>query len=760
MQFSSHTPLSPNDHVILSEEIAIHERVKIAVREEALASSPDMSVIQTRLKELRDEAISASERDLPSLFQQMYTHHSLAARTFEKKLPDMRAPYFAHVRLVEGGKVRDILIGYQTFISNKHSVTIIDWRHAALAKVFFNFREGDDYEIDLPGRTAEGSLTVRRIITFDTGKLTGISGPSFSLTRERGGDWSRSEGNGLPQLSGGVGSSVSTDQFGIGATSRRLPDVSALLDAEQYSILSQEDRGALLILGGAGSGKTTVALHRMALLAYQKPRFYHPKAMRVVVPEHGLVRLTQRLLKGLDLDGVGVSTFDEWVEAEGKHILKGIPRKIYQWTPPSVITIKRHPAMMKVVDRYIEKLAAILKERAHFLIGDTLPSLPPKLTQETHLPLWERLEIFHLTATKLIRDQSSADRLKDIIDQFLKEARAQAVDVENARGALYTDPDFHQILLQESNGMIKNQMLLDLVRHTKKQFEVPSEESFDSDSEDTKAVDGAELEEDDYAGTLDVEDYGVLLYLMYRVHGIMGRKGKYLTKVRHLVIDEAQDIASIELKLLGQTLDKDATVTVAGDAVQQSDPSVVFRGWDEAMAMLDVGDIEETRLTTNYRCPRPVADLGHKVLGNMAPAEKPVSLREGQDVTISQFPNEGLAMIAINEALSQLLERERLAKIAVVCENDENALRFFEGLKNLDPIRLVTDGEFEFKPGIDVTDVSQVKGLEFDYVIIPDANAIYYPDTPVARRTLHIAITRAVHQLWVIAPGKMSQIVG
>lgn len=760
MHIPSATEWTPFDQSTLCEELDLHERVKIAVKEEALASSPDMGVIQTRLKELRDEAISASERDLPALFQQLYTHHSLAARTFEKKLPDMRAPYFAHICLEEAGKQRDILLGYQTFISTKHRITIIDWRHAALAKVFFNYREGDDYEIELPGRLAEGRLKARRIITFETGELTGIAGPNYSLLRPRGGNWTRLNGDGLPKLAGGAGQAVSAYQFGNGASTRKLPDVSALLDSEQYAILSQEDRGALLILGGAGSGKTTVALHRMALLAYQRPRFYHSKTMRVVVPEQGLVRLTQRLLKGLALEGVGVMTFDHWVSDEGKHILKGLPRRICEWTPSSVIMIKRHAAMMTAVDTYVEHLAASLAERANFLLGESLPDLPAILCDSGEEHLWNRLTACEHIARRKLASGDLPVRLKDLVEQFLKEAKTRTLDVESARGAIYTDPTLHQVLLEKSQGSIKNQMILDLVRHTKKQFEIPRSDSRDEEMQGTKAVDGGDLEDDDYAGTLDVEDYAVLLYFMLKVHGETGRKGKFLTKLNHLVIDEAQDLATMELKLLGQTLGDNATVTVAGDAVQQSDPSVNFQGWDQVLTMLDVAEVEETRLTTNYRCPRPVAELGYKVLGPLAPSTKPASLRDGQDVTISTFPNEGFAMIAISEALSQLLEKEHLATVAIVCENEENAMRFYEGLRSLDDVRLVTDGEFEFKPGIDVTDVSQVKGLEFDYVIIPDANVANYPDTPVARRSLHIAITRAVHQLWVIAPGKPSELLG
>ena len=59
--------------------------------------------------------------------------------------------------------------------------------------------------------------------------------------------------------------------------------------------------------------------------------------VQVVVPEQGLVRLTQRLLGGLGLDDVGVSTFDHWVEDQGRHMLKGLPKRIYGWTPSAVV---------------------------------------------------------------------------------------------------------------------------------------------------------------------------------------------------------------------------------------------------------------------------------------------------------------------------------------------------------------------------------------------------------------------------------------
>ena len=69
------------------------------------------------------------------------------------------------------------------------------------------------------------------------------------------------------------------------------------------------------------------------------------------------------------------------------------------------------------------------------------------------------------------------------------------------------------------------------------------------------------------------------------------------------------------------------------------------------------------------------------------------------------------------------------------------------------------DGRFSFEPGVDVTDVENCKGLEFDYVVVPDASAAAYPDRDDARRRLHVAVTRASHQLWLATGGAWSPLV-
>ena len=75
------------------------------------------------------------------------------------------------------------------------------------------------------------------------------------------------------------------------------------------------------------------------------------------------------------------------------------------------------------------------------------------------------------------------------------------------------------------------------------------------------------------------------------------------------------------------------------------------------------------------------------------------------------------------------------------------------------PVRLVLDGDFRFAPGVEVTCVREVKGLEFDLVVVPDLDAANYPDTPAARRALYVALTRPLHQLWLATAGSWSALL-
>ena len=95
-----------------------------------------------------------------------------------------------------------------------------------------------------------------------------------------------------------------------------------------------------------------------------------------------------------------------------------------------------------------------------------------------------------------------------------------------------------------------------------------------------------------------------------------------------------------------------------------------------------------------------------------------------------------------------------LLELGVLRDKDEFARR-----AEVPALRRVRRDEFNFQPGIDVTDAAQVKGLEFDYVVVVDANVASYPDASWSRHLLHIAVTRAAHQLWLVSTAVPSPLV-
>jgi DNA helicase IV len=469
------------------------------------------------------------------------------------------------------------------------------------------------------------------------------------------------------------------------------PEVTALLDREQFEAVNAPPGEPLLVLGSAGSGKTTVALHRLARIAFEEPKRFPAARMQVVVPETGLARLAARLLEPLGLGKVPVRTLDAWSRGAFQAAFGVPPPRLCPETPALVSRMKRHPA-----------LHAALRRRPR--VADRKPSLG-------HL----RREL----------------------------------------GDLLLDRAFLEGVVAAARGDLPVTVVDEVLRHTRLQLAPPADDELRGvDPSARETLDGRPVSEgtpESLAGTLDPEDLPLLLFLAAVRGGIHGKK------LAHLVVDEAEDVSLFELFVLGRALGGSRSVTVAGDEAQQTFTS--YAGWPEALAALGVREAATCRLETTYRCPRPIADLAHAVLGPLAPAHPPRAGRDGAPVVRFDFPTEAHAHLFLVGAVRDLLEREPEASVGVVANAPGTARSFHRLMADLPEARLALDGRFTFRPGVDVTDVDSVKGLEFDYVIVPDASARNYPATDEARRRLHVAVTRAAHQLWIAAVGTPSPLL-
>jgi DNA helicase-2/ATP-dependent DNA helicase PcrA len=346
-------------HSIVSEELQLLERVLRALSHEERPSGPSEEPIVRELEHIRELLISGQEsKDRTALLDQWQRGTALLAqlrRSRGRPQVERSSPYFAHLRLREGERERDLCLGKATCI--RDGVRVVDWRNAPVSRVFYRYQQGDLYEEEFGGRAVEGEVLARRAVTIVAGRLQRVEAPEGSFQRdprepER---WVQRES---PRLQGGEGAAVRAHRIGhqegrrLGTdpsgnqhrTDKRLPDIAGLLDPAQFDLISRPAPGLLVVRGSAGSGKTTVALHRIAYLAYQDRRIDSPRTLFLTFSP-ALRNYVGHVLPALGVNRVQLLTFEEWASTQRSRILPRLPRAHRDDTPAVVRRAKLHPAL-------------------------------------------------------------------------------------------------------------------------------------------------------------------------------------------------------------------------------------------------------------------------------------------------------------------------------------------------------------------------------------------------------------------------------
>jgi DNA helicase-2/ATP-dependent DNA helicase PcrA len=171
---------------------------------------------------------------------------------------------------------------------------------------------------------------------------------------------------------------------------------------------------------------------------------------------------------------------------------------------------------------------------------------------------------------------------------------------------------------------------------------------------------------------------------------------------------------------------------------------------------------EVDTLRIAYRSSAEIVKFARQALGPLAEDDQwPLVNRNGPPVELFRFTDPGAAVAFLADALKELLRDEPLASVALLTPGADVSALYFEGLHRAEVPRLrrIVTHEFSFAPGVEITEVPNAKGLEFDYVVLIDVSAARYPDSPSARRLLHVGATRAVHQLWLVTVDTPSPIL-
>jgi DNA helicase-2/ATP-dependent DNA helicase PcrA len=736
-----------------------------------------------RLLELRELAAAAKPEDLPALLEQMHTLGAVRAHRGKSTVGsiDRRSPYFGHLRLEEtvsgpGGQAdkvrrRDVLVGSKQYLDAGAGIRIVDWRNAPVSRIFYRYREGDAYEELLGDRPVEGEVLARRTVAIVNGELRKVTAPQGTFVVDADGRWRRAEAMTARLRLPGKGEGVApvgaaADRGKATSADRLLPSIAAMLDKEQYELITKPGLGLVAIQGSAGSGKTTVGLHRVAYLHASNPTRYRAAKMLVIVPNEALIHYTSRVLPGLGVEGVPVMTFARWSVRVVHDLFPRLPSAVSEETPPPVSRVKNHAGMLHAIEAVARDVHLRLDTRVDAAMGKgsrwpesdrvlaawrATQGVPDR--RVTQLAQW-------VSGKRDVPGAGSAAGLPDItrsaVEALGHELRADARGVLAAWDEVTTS----RALLETHFGSHFGKGQLDQVHEwCVRQARVRAEHDRDGE-----------------APSLDSEDHALLLRLWQAMRGpLLDIEGAPLN-LSHLFVDEVQDCSPVELKVLldvaagskedGRADPSQLSVTLAGDMAQrmhEDDEQHLEFDWDATLKEVGVtggaGVIEP--LKVSYRSTAEITSFARAVLGEFAHEAEPIASRHGPPVELFSFASAGEAVAFLADALRELSSSEPDANVALLSRFPQQAEVYYEGLVRAEVpnVRRVRKQDFTWERGFDVTDVRQTKGLEFDEVILLETTASSYGETPQARHALYVGATRAAHQLWCITSEAPSRLV-
>lgn len=732
------------------------------------------SDLDADLISLRDQISEARPEDLPPLIEQMTRLASLRGRIGGgKQLPvDIASPYFAHIRLREGGRARDVMVGKRGFIDRQSNVQIVDWRNAPVSRIYYRYEEGDDYEEEMAGKPVEGIVEARRNISIAKGNLRRIGAPQGTFIKDARGNWVEAVGTMQPVLHGGMGKAARPVakagekgklgvHHGTVRADKALPEIAALIDKEQFELISHPSSGIVLIQGGAGSGKTTVALHRVAFLNFEDGKRFRANRMLFVVPTNSLVRYVSGVLPSLGVTGVPVVTYTSWARNTRIKCLPDAPIKYNEDPPETVVRVKKHPRVLALLDQWVARQASEIGNDLVAAGADAAPHVAEEWARLHKRALLVRLTDMARWIRKFDLDANVRIALEGVVRRWKK----RADDVVLDWAELFTD---RVVLAEGFAGTDVSERDIDAtVAWMKRQLAKP-QQAVDDEGNPIVTADGTpvSIDETDPGGRFDDEDDPILLRLIQcKRGGIFTPNGDELL-YEHVAIDEAQDRSALEVKVLVEAVhapDNDPekrSITIAGDTAQRLVFDNHFAGWADLLQQTGQPAIIRP-LKLSYRSTAEVMLLAREILGPDLAPDEPLAARPGEPVELHEFGDIGEAVAFLADALRTLVAREPTASCCVVTRHSESADIYYDGLRRAEvpALRRIKRDEFSFQPGVDVTDVTQVKGLEFDYVIMVDCHQAAYPNAAWARHLLHIGVTRAAHQLWLVSTGEPSPLI-
>lgn len=690
-----------------------------------------------------------------------------AALRLRNLLSARSRPYFARIDFheTEKQKAENLYIGKMALIRDEdQELIIVDWR-APVANLYYEGRLGDA-SYQSPDGDISGRLMLKRQFSIEEGKLKEIFDIDITTNDEF--------------LQASLGANADS----------RLKEIVSTIQEEQNRVIRADMWKPLIVQGAAGSGKTTIALHRIAYLIYTYEKTFKPDNFMIIAPTKFFLNYISEVLPELGVEKTKQTTFEEFASSiiGQKLAIRDANEKLLSFiiTKPTPLQeeknrllrleseFKSSMAFRDVLDDYISAVEQDFIPKEDFkLLTRVIYSYEEinKLFRVDYRkqPFAKRIEEIkkHLTNRLKAQRQAIIQEAQSVCDKRIVQAKLVLEEGEE-RQRIITElidkkDEFVGRVEQYCKGAVKEYVnkISRLNPYEYYKDFVSNKELFHSlmdgvTGRETAAFIRESTLADLDSGSMDIEDVAPVIYLKYKIHGVDEK-----FPVKHIVIDEAQDFSVFQLYVMKNII-KDSSFTILGDLSQGIHSYRGIRDWGDVDKHIFEGRCDRLVLEQSYRTTVEIMEAANKVIANLKDEKlipaKPV-IRHGTKVeTIGKQSRADIAS-DIWEKIKEL-KKEQFKSMAIICKTAEACGELRKGFKaGKDAPRVITEKDREYKSGIVIVPAHLSKGLEFDVVFIADAEAESYGEGELDTKLLYVAMTRPLHRLYIYHCGEPSKLV-
>ena len=623
----------------------------------------------------------------------------------------IKSPYFARIdfKFDDEDEFEKIYIGRSSLRKNSYQeMYVYDWR-SPIASIFYRFMTGEAF-YDAPCGRVTGELNLKRQYEIKNGKLEYFFDSDVQIVDEF-----------LRQL-------LSQN------TTAKMKAIVETIQHEQDVVIRDMENDLLMVQGVAGSGKTSIALHRAAYLMYQGLQTkLSANNIMIISPNSIFEQYISNVLPELGEDNVISSVFEDIlsellngrkIQSRNDFLENLIVNSKYKEISRNSIEFKTSSFFREILDQFLIDIPRQWIEFEDvYYEGKCVVSrqiLKDKILGRTETPLGIKLEqledyiLEQIFGTGKGRGHKEEKNLiKQEIQKFIK------IDIVELYKILFSNEAYFYSLLQNSN---LSQGIKSIWEYTRENLE---------------------------ADRLYYDDAIAIAYLYLKIYGT----NKY-KNIKQVVIDEAQDYYPLQYEIFN-FLFSNAKFTILGDMKQTLAKKEDISFYEQIQKILNKKKSSLIMLDKSFRCTNEILNFSLKFIEQSSQIKS--FNRNGDSPKVYIADN---SEIFIDEIVKEikLCQEKGFQSICLICKTEKNSTYLFNKIKHKLDIQLIKNGSVSDLQGVFILPVYMSKGLEFDTVLICDADSQNYHDED-DKNLLYVACTRALHKLSLFCENEVSPLI-